>query len=131
MSKSVWLVVAILLLLLVFVFLLASQPQSEVSALRSLGTVKSEFKVYVDENRTSETSEIDWGVLEPGQNRTVMVYLIASEVAVNASNWVPEIAQNFLSLTSEFVGGELKLTLHVSPEIRDITDFSFDVIITK
>jgi len=131
MNKSAWLVVAILLLLFVIILLLASQPQSEVTALRSRGTIKSEFKVYDDVDRTNETSTIDWGELEPGENCSVTVYLVASSVDVNASNWVPVEAQNFLQLTSEFVDGELALTLHVSPEIKGVTEFSFDIIITK
>ena len=131
MSKSAWLIVALLIFLFLFVLILADQTPTEVAGLRSRGTIKSEFKVYGDMNRTAQIETVDWGVLEPAQNQTVTVYLIASSVEVNASNFVPLEAQNFLQLTSEYQNGELQLTLHVSALIQNITDFSFDIIITK
>ena len=132
MSKSAWLIVTILILLLLILLIASYQSGVDVAAFRSRGTIKSEFKVFFDEAQTEEVTVIDWGVLEPGTNLTVTVYFgDAADVEVTTANWSSAEAQQFLTLTSLCEGGQLGLTLHVSPEIRDVETFSFDIIITK
>ena len=133
MSKSAWLIIIILLLLFLILLIISYQPGVDVAAFRSRGTIKSDFKVFFDEAQTEEVTVIDWGVLDLGTNMTVTVYLedAVADVEVTTANWSSAEAQKFLTLTSLCEGGQLGLTLHVSPEIRDVETFSFDIIITK
>ena len=133
MSKSTWLIVAILILVFLILLIASNQPGVDVAAFRSRGTIKSDFKVFFDEAQTEEVTVIDWGVLERGINMTVTVYLedAVADVDVETGNWSSVEAQTFLTLTSLCEGRQLGLTLHVSPEIRDVETFSFDIIISR
>lgn len=99
--------------------------------------------IYWDEACTNRTISLNWGVIEVGSSSNLTVYVrneysSAVSLRVEASNWTPSAASNYMSLnwnytgqvlsTNEVIAVELTLTVH--PTIIDITDFSFETIIT-
>ncbi len=99
--------------------------------------------IYWDQECTNRTLSLDWGLIEPGSNSTVMVYVRnEAESAVSlwlaTSNWTPLAALSYMTLIWTYPGRILsadevipmKLILDVSPTISGITDFSFDIVIT-
>jgi len=89
-----------------------------------------------------EVTSIDWGVLSPGENKSVSYYLRNERnwelvAAKNETNWVPLEAKDYIALTwsynNESLGANqvvpITFTLSVSPDIHDITTFSFNIIL--
>lgn len=105
------------------------------------GTVKAVgVGVFWDANCTNTTASINWGTLEPGENKTVTLYIKnTSNVPVNVTmvteNWQPSNTSDYIFLTWDCEGKHLAvdevtpaiLTLSVSPDIHGITSFSFDI----
>jgi len=110
----------------------------------SAGTVKGVgVGIYWNLGCTNQTSSISWGLLDPGSNKTVTVYIRNEGNAVvtlskTTQNWSPPTASDYISLDWNYAGQTLnvnqvlqtKLTLVVSSSISGITSFSFDTIIT-
>jgi hypothetical protein len=99
--------------------------------------------IYWDSACTNRTSSINWGLLEPGSNKNVTVYVrnegnAAATLSKAAQNWNPSTASSYMSLNWNYAGQTLsvnqviqvKLTLVVSSTVSGITNFSFDIIIT-
>jgi len=100
--------------------------------------------VYWDENCSLRVDFIDWGVLSLGEVREVVVY-VRNEgnesciLVLTSRNWNPEDASRYLDLSwsrnnSKIGAGQIvKITqsLHVSPLIRGISSFSFDIIFMR
>jgi hypothetical protein len=99
--------------------------------------------IYWDQACTNRTLLLSWGSVDAGSKNNLTVYVrneCNSDVSLSlsASNWEPLVASSYISLnwnytsqvfkTNEVVPIELTLTL--SPTIVDITDFSFETIIT-
>jgi len=98
---------------------------------------------YWDITATKICDTIDWGALSPGESKTITVYLKNTGKApitgsFNLTGWDPPEAANYLSLQWDF--GEhplspsrirkVSFTLTVSPDIHDITDFRFTIVVT-
>lgn len=99
--------------------------------------------IYWDQECTNKTLSLDWGQIEPGSNNTVMVYFrnegdSTVSLWMTTSNWTPSAASSYMTLIWTDPGRILsadevipvKLILYVSPTISEITDFSFDIVIT-
>jgi len=99
--------------------------------------------IYWDQDCTNRTLTVDWGLIEPGLNSTVMVYVrnegdSAVSLWIETSNWTPSAALGYMTLIWSYPGRILsadeaipmELILNVSPTISGIADFSFDIIIT-
>ena len=109
----------------------------------SVGQIKTVgVGVYWDINCTMRATGIDWGLLEPGQNKSVIVYVrnesnVPVSLSLSTANWNPVNASNYITLTWSYEGQFLKqgdvvkvaLTLLVSDQIKGVADFSFDIII--
>ena len=113
-------------------------------------TVKSHGKIkgvgvgiYADENATIVVSEINWGMLEPGESKNVTVYVknegnVQVTLALTVESWVPSNAEDFITLSWNYDGTtfdveeirRLTLTLTVDSSITGITEFSFDIVIS-
>jgi len=100
-------------------------------------------EVYWDSSLTQLVTSIDWGKLEPNENKTVRIYIksianVPSTLALSTENWIPSNASLFMRLSWNYNDIVLNpgdvlpvdLTLSVSPSITGITNFSFDIIIT-
>lgn len=102
-----------------------------------------EIGVYWDITGLEDVHEIGWGELEPGETKTITVYTKnAGNVDFTGSmttvEWIPTNAGDYITLDWDFGDSPLKigriritlLTLRVSEDITEITNFSFDIIIT-
>lgn len=98
--------------------------------------------IYWDNTCTNTASSINWGVLDPGSNKTVTVYIrnegnAVATLSETTQNWNPSSASNYLTFKWNYAGQtmsvnqvlQVKLTLTVSPTISQITGFSFDITI--
>lgn len=109
------------------------------------GNVKAiGLEVFSDQACTNALSNIDWGFVSPGENKTFTCYLkslsnVNSSFALAVGNWVPTSANNSISLSwnresYSAVPGEIVLAvlmLQVSSSIQGVSGFSFDVIVTS
>jgi hypothetical protein len=99
--------------------------------------------VYWDSACTNPTSSIAWGVLDPGSDKTVSVYVknqgnSATTLSKTTQNWNPSTASSSMTLDWNYAGQtlsmnqvlQIKLTLTISPTVSGITNFSFDILIT-
>ncbi len=99
--------------------------------------------IYWDSACTNRTSSINWGLLDPGSNKTVTVYIrnegnAVATLSKAAQNWNPSTASSYMTLNWNYAGQTLsvnqvlqvKLTLVVSATVSGITNFSFDILIT-
>ena len=99
--------------------------------------------IYWDQDCTNRTLSLNWGSTIAGSSSNLTVYVrnegnSAVSLRLNASEWIPSNTSSYMSLnwncTSQVLSVDevipVELTLTVSPAIFDITNFSFDVIIT-
>jgi uncharacterized repeat protein (TIGR01451 family) len=98
--------------------------------------------VYEDISCTIPVSEINWGMLEPGQTVNLTVYIrnegnTAINLTIYSEDWSPANASNFIAFTCDYDGRQLSandlvivnFALSVSSEIHDIDTFSFSIVI--
>jgi hypothetical protein len=99
--------------------------------------------IYWDQACTNRTLSLDWGLIGPGSNSTVRVYVrnegdSAVSLSMATSNWTPPVASGYMALSWTYSGRILgayevipmELILNVSPAVSGITDFSFNIVIT-
>lgn len=99
--------------------------------------------IYWDQECTNRTLSLDWGLIEPGSNTTMLVYVrnegdSAVSLWMATSNWSPSVTLDYMTLIWIYSDGILsvgevipmKLILNVSPAVIGITDFSFNIVIT-
>jgi len=98
--------------------------------------------VYQDPALTVCLTEIDWGILEPGEKKNHTAYIenesnVAITLVLTTENWSPQNASSFIALTWDYNGQllevdefiEVTFTLAVDPAISGIDAFSFDIVI--
>ncbi|RLI47316.1 hypothetical protein DRO69_00930 [Candidatus Bathyarchaeota archaeon] len=109
----------------------------------SVGTVKTVgVEAFWDINCTSTVTEIDWGLVEPGDYVNATIYLRNKGNApitlyLDTENWSPSNASNYITLSWDYAGQtvgpgtvlKVGLTLTVSSNITGIMNFTFDIII--
>jgi hypothetical protein len=116
----------------------ANKTISNAGSIRGIGV-----GIYWDSACTNQTSSINWGVIDPGANKTIRVYVrnegnTATTLSMAAQNWNPSAASSYLSLRWNYASQtlsvnqvlQIRLTLIVSRTISGITSFSFDITIT-
>jgi hypothetical protein len=99
--------------------------------------------IYWDPACANQTSSIDWGLLDPGSNKTVRIYVrnegnTSARLMKTVQNWNPTFAKSYMTLKWNYANQILSannvlpvsLTLIVSASISRITGFSFNVTIT-
>jgi len=111
--------------------------------LSSSGTVNTvNVEVFWDVDCTQIITDIDWGVLDPGESTSKTIYVkntgsTAMMLNMTYSGWNPVEAGTYLSLTWDREGATVVvdevvgavLTLHVLDTIAGITSYSFDITI--
>ncbi len=109
----------------------------------STGTVKAiGVGVYWDSGCTSQVTSIDWGTVEPGATKSVIVFIknegsAPATLSLETENWNPSTASSYISLSWDYAGTvvdvddvvQVLLSLSVSDTIVGITSFSFDIVI--
>jgi hypothetical protein len=114
-----------------------SRTVSNVGSVRGVGV-----GIYWDSACTNRTSSINWGMLDPGSNKTVTVYVrnegnTVVTLSKTVQNWNPVNASMYISLTWDYAGSPvlvnatapITLELSVASNVTGITTFSFDIII--
>ena len=99
--------------------------------------------MYWDENCSRPVTVITWGVIDLGSAKNVTIYVrnegnVPATISLQTENWEPVSAANHMSLiwdyNNELINPnerfKICLTLVVSADLRDITGFSFDIIIS-
>jgi hypothetical protein len=102
----------------------------------------AQLGMYSNSACTTPLSSVSWGTIDPGSKATSTLYLknegnVPLTLSIQAANWNPTSAQNFLTLTWNRAGYVLAvgasaqaiLSLAVSSSISNITNFSFDITI--
>ena len=98
--------------------------------------------VYRDPALTVPLTEINWGILEPGEEKNHTAYIrnesnVPVTLVLASENWSPLNASSFVALTWDYEGQllevdgfvEVTFTLAVDPVISGIEAFSFDIVI--
>jgi len=98
--------------------------------------------IYKDINFTVSVTQINWGILEPGQSANFSAYIVNESnvpltLTMRTENWDPLNASSFMTLTWDYneteigVGGSVPatLTLQVAQTVSGIETFSFDIVI--
>ena len=113
-------------------------------SIQSYGIVEAvNVGVYWNSGCTNVTSSVNWGVLSPGNSKSIIVYVknegnVAVKLSLVAQNWNPINAPNYMTLSWNREGQIVNsgsvitatLTLSISSSISKITNFSFDIVIT-
>ena len=103
---------------------------------------KIEIDVFADGGCSQPISSVKWGSVEAGGSVSRGVYVRNSGdygvvLSLAASNWSPEVAEGYMSLSWDYGGGELgsgavvrvNLKLSVDAGVSGVSSFSFDVVI--
>ncbi len=137
--------IVLMLVFLVSASIVIVVISANLSATVKMASVNAENRgtLFVSADLLLSSSSLDWGTLEPSDNKTEVVYLqnignVPLTLYLSAVNWSSVEAQNALSLTWNYSGAVVKpqetlplaLTLSVSENPVDVVDFSFDIIIT-
>jgi hypothetical protein len=114
-----------------------NKPISNVGSLKTI-----DIGAYWDENLTNRVNQINWGLLEPGDQKSFSIYLhnegnSAVTLIRSTSNWSPSAAATYLTLKWDYNGQTIEagknlkvtLTLSVNTDITGITNFSFDITV--
>jgi hypothetical protein len=131
--------IGLIVILLFFASAISTwDPRSLLDGGSSPITPKSVGDVLIGLN----VSSLDWGVLSPGQSKSLGVLVnnigsLDAVLSVKTQNWLPLEAEQFLNLTWDQEGAILQarqtvaavVSLNVSPKIWNITDFSFEIVI--
>jgi len=99
--------------------------------------------IYADAEASIVVSEIDWGILEPGESVDLTVYIknegnVVANLTLTTEAWTPPEAEESIGLTWDYDGTELDVseircvtfTLAIDPSIIGINEFSFDIVVT-
>lgn len=133
----------LVVLLIVNAFLIAAIGSTQLKVFRNTAIIKSiEVGVYEDANCSYPVEGIDWGIIEPGENKTEIVYMRNEgnwefHLSVYAVNWAPPETESYMNVTSDYQGQPIpvgstvrvELVLSLSEDVRDITSFNFDLVI--
>lgn len=140
--KTVAAVVASIVLIMLIVG--ASAAVLYLYKLSAHGTIKGVgVQVFGDPGGTALITDIDWGFLEPGENKSLTVYIknksnIQVVLYMTLENWSPFGTESYIGLSWDYNFTALDVdelrpatfTISVSPDITGIVDFSFDITIT-
>lgn len=109
----------------------------------SVSNISSQGGILIQVDLFASESSIDWGTLEPGENKTTNIEVtnignVPLNLYLSTANWSSVEAQNVLSLSWNYseakiqpqVVTPLALTLSVASDPQGVENFSFDIIIT-
>jgi hypothetical protein len=127
-----------------FLTLLTSGLLMSYQTVPSTGTITTvNVGVYSDVGCTQNLTSINWGTLYPGNATTRTIYVkntgtIPVTLSMTTGSWAPTYANSYLTLTWTRGGTVLNagqsisavLTLSVASSTGNLTDFSFNIIVT-
>lgn len=138
-KKDTTLVVG-LLFIVVNLSIILSYPYK----VHAVGVIKAiGVGVYWDPECSNSITEIDWGVIGPGEDTSRLTYIrnegnYPSILSISTSDWNPVEAATYITLSWNYTGGDLNpgeavpvdLQLSVSQLISGIEQFSFLITIS-
>jgi len=138
-GKAVLAVVVPSLILFAFMLLVTTNTITNVSGVETEGV-----GVYWDSGCTNRTTYIDWKTLTPGSTKSVVVYIRNEDdeshfLGISTMNWTPTEASRYIGLRWNYTGQQIDpdddalkiaLILSISPTIKGISSFSFDILVT-
>jgi len=109
--------------------------------IRNVGIMRTiGVEVYRDEALTEILDIVDWGMMEPGENKSVAAWVKntgndAQKLVMWTEAWNPMNASDFISLAWNYNGSWIPVdssipvvfTLFVDLNVAGITNFSFDI----
>jgi len=100
--------------------------------------------IYKDANFTVSLTEIDWGVLEPGESKNFSAYIVNKSnvpitLSMTTSDWQPINASQFITLSWNYHGEQIPIngyvevifTLTVNAAVSGIQAFGFVITIVR
>jgi len=141
MRKDVKIVLAAVFVCGLFVGALSYAIYQWASQIRNVGVIRTiGVDVYRDEALTEILDVVDWGVLDPGENRSVSAWVKNTgndeqKLVMWTESWNPMNASDWISLSWDYVGSWVSVnvsvpvvfTLSVDANITGVTNFSFDI----
>lgn len=138
---------ALVIYTIVVSFIAVSVPYALLTTQRTIkgtGTIKGVgIGVYWDLQCTNATSSLDWGLLEPGSQKSFTLYLknqgnSVLVLSMASENWNPSSAIDYMTLAWNREGQQINpdevtefvITLFVSEDVQGISAFSFDTVIS-
>lgn len=98
--------------------------------------------IYKDVNFTVSVTEIYWGVVEPGEDKSFSAYIknesnVPITLTIWTEDWSPATASSFISLSWDYNGSKIPVdgsipvtfVLNVDPATSGIESFSFTIVI--
>ena len=99
--------------------------------------------IYKDVNFTVSVTQIDWGIVEPGQSKNFSAYIVNRSnvpitLTMRTENWNPANASNFIALTWNYNGNKIAVNdyvyvtfvLSLDQAVSEIDSFSFTIVVT-
>ena len=113
------------------------------ATISSRGAVKAlGVGVYWDKACSNSVSYIDWGIVDPGSQKNVTVYVrnegnVPTHILLDTVNWDPPNASSYITLGWDYSEQPVKpdestkvtFILLISPSIQNVTDFDFGIVI--
>jgi hypothetical protein len=98
--------------------------------------------IYWDELCEDPVSSIDWGIIEPGLQKNLTIYVrnegnVPIFIFLDTVNWEPQNASEYMQLSWDYLGEQIQpndnikviLSLNVSVNIYELEYFNFDIVI--
>jgi hypothetical protein len=111
---------------------------SNVAIVKTVG-----ISIYVDQALTQPLTQIDWGMLEPGQNKNFTGYVkntanVPVSLSLATENWNPASAEPEMTVTWDYTNAPVNqnavvkvvFNLKVASTISGVTSFSFTIVVT-
>ena len=141
MRKETKYVIALILVSVAFVGLVAWTIYESIPKIYNYGKIRViGVEVYADANLTQILDRIDWGMLDPGENKSHSCWIKnigndAQKLVMWTEAWNPVNASDWISLSWDYVGSWIPVnasvpvvfTLSVDANITGVTNFSFDI----
>jgi hypothetical protein len=128
----------ILIVAIGIVISISSFPSVQANTIEKIGV-----GIYQDPKCVQSINQIEWGKINPGSAVSQTIYLrneldFSALLSLSALNWAPDYASRYLTLSWNYSGQRLipeevipvELTLLVSENTLDLTDFSFTIRIS-
>jgi len=138
-------VIALILLGLAFVGALSWAIYESIPKLHNHATIRViGVEIYEDANLTTSLNVIEWGLLDPGENRSYSCWIKnigndAQKLTTWTEAWNPANASDWITLTWNYnntwipAEGSISVDFIISvrsdfdPDITNFTEFSFDI----
>ena len=98
--------------------------------------------IYKDINFTVAVTQIDWGIVEPGESKNFSAYIvnlsnIPIKLSMTTEDWHPANASNSITLTWSYTGDEIAVdgyhfvtfVLTADQAVSGIDAFSFTIVV--